>query len=116
MTEIDGATLVARCLKQQGLDELLGVVGVPVTGIAVAAHAEGIRYIGMRHEQAAGYRTKETRLFLNRFVDWPEWFAATPGHRWRICRYGMRGTSVILPSSGLLGQTAPFSFITCSGR
>ena len=54
-TEIDGATLVARCLKQQGMDELFGVVGVPVTGIAVAAHAEGIRYIGMRHEQAAGY-------------------------------------------------------------
>ena len=55
MAEIDGATLVARCLKQQGIDELFGVVGVPVTGIAVAAPGEGIRYIGMRHEQAAGY-------------------------------------------------------------
>jgi 2-hydroxyacyl-CoA lyase 1 len=55
MAEIDGATLVARCLKQQGIDELFGVVGVPVTGIAVAAAGEGIRYIGMRHEQAAGY-------------------------------------------------------------
>jgi 2-hydroxyacyl-CoA lyase 1 len=55
MAEIDGATLVARCLKQQGIDELFGVVGVPVTGIAVAASGEGIRYIGMRHEQAAGY-------------------------------------------------------------
>jgi 2-hydroxyacyl-CoA lyase 1 len=55
MAEIDGATLVARCLKQQGIDELFGVVGVPVTGIAVAAHSEGMRYIGMRHEQAAGY-------------------------------------------------------------
>jgi len=55
MAEIDGATLVARCLKQQGIDELFGVVGVPVTGIAAAAPGEGIRYIGMRHEQAAGY-------------------------------------------------------------
>jgi 2-hydroxyacyl-CoA lyase 1 len=55
MAEIDGATLVARCLKQQGINELFGVVGVPVTGIAVAAHGEGIRYVGMRHEQAAGY-------------------------------------------------------------
>ncbi len=55
MAEIDGATLVARCLKQQGIDELFGVVGVPVTGIAAAAPAENIRYIGMRHEQAAGY-------------------------------------------------------------
>jgi 2-hydroxyacyl-CoA lyase 1 len=55
MAEIDGATLVARCLKRQGIDELFGVVGIPVTGIAVAAPGEGIRYIGMRHEQAAGY-------------------------------------------------------------
>lgn len=55
MAEIDGARLVARCLKQQGVDELFGVVGVPVTGIAAAAPSEGIRYVGMRHEQAAGY-------------------------------------------------------------
>ena len=55
MAEIDGARLVARCLKQQGVDELFGVVGIPVTGIAVAAASEGIRYIGTRHEQAAGY-------------------------------------------------------------
>ena len=55
MAEIDGARLVARCLKQQGIDELFGVVGIPVTGIAAAAASEGIRYIGTRHEQAAGY-------------------------------------------------------------
>ena len=55
MAEIDGARLVARCLKQQGIDELFGVVGVPVTGIAAAAPSEGILYIGTRHEQAAGY-------------------------------------------------------------
>ncbi len=55
MAEIDGATLVARCLKQQGIDELFGVVGVPIGGIAAAALGEDIRYIGMRHEQAAGY-------------------------------------------------------------
>ena len=55
MAEIDGARLVARCLKQQGVDELFGVLGIPVTGIAAAAASEGIRYIGTRHEQAAGY-------------------------------------------------------------
>jgi 2-hydroxyacyl-CoA lyase 1 len=55
MAEIDGATLVARCLKQQGVDELFGVVGIPVTQIAVAAPGEGMQYYGMRHEQAAGY-------------------------------------------------------------
>ena len=55
MAEIDGARLVARCLKQQGVDELFGVVGIPVTGIAAASASEGIRYVGTRHEQAAGY-------------------------------------------------------------
>ena len=55
MAQIDGARLVARCLKQQGVDELFGVVGIPVTGIAAASAGEGIRYIGTRHEQAAGY-------------------------------------------------------------
>lgn len=58
MAEIDGARLVARCLKQQGIDELFGVVGVPITGIAAAAPSEGIRYVGMRHEQAAGYASQ----------------------------------------------------------
>lgn len=55
MAAIDGATVVAKCLQQQGIEELFGVVGVPITGIAVAAQAAGMRYIGMRHEQAAGY-------------------------------------------------------------
>ena len=59
MAEIDGARLVARCLKQQGVDELFGVVGVPVTGIAAAAPAKasGIlvratsRQLVMRHRR-----------------------------------------------------------------
>lgn len=64
MAEIDGATLVARCLKQQGIDVLFGVVGIPVTGIAAAAPTEGIRYIGTRHEQAAGYAA-QAMSYLN---------------------------------------------------
>src|SRR3990170_5148645 len=55
MAEINGAALIAKCLKQQGVKELFGVVGIPVTGIANAAQKEGIRYIGTRHEQAAGF-------------------------------------------------------------
>jgi 2-hydroxyacyl-CoA lyase 1 len=66
MAEINGATLVARCLKQQGIHELFGVVGIPVTGIAVAAPAEGIRYIGMRHEQAAGYAAQAMSYLTGR--------------------------------------------------
>ena len=55
MSEVDGATLLARSLKQQGVDYLFGVVGFPVTPIADAAQKVGIPYIGMRNEQAASY-------------------------------------------------------------
>lgn len=55
MGQIDGATLVARSLKQQGVDAVFGIVGIPVNGIAAACQREGIRYYGMRHEAAAGY-------------------------------------------------------------
>ena len=39
MSQIDGATLIARSLKQQGIDHLFGVVGFPVGPIAAAAEA-----------------------------------------------------------------------------
>ena len=55
MTKITGATLIARSLKQQGIDHLFGVVGFPVGPIAAAAQEEGINYVGMRNEQAASY-------------------------------------------------------------
>jgi 2-hydroxyacyl-CoA lyase 1 len=55
MAEIDGATLIARSLKQQGINHLFGVVGFPVGPIAAAAQKEGVNYIGMRNEQTASY-------------------------------------------------------------
>ncbi|MSQ29734.1 MAG: oxalyl-CoA decarboxylase [Dehalococcoidia bacterium] len=55
MVEIDGQTILARALKQQGVEKMFGVVGIPVTGIAQAAQREGIEYIGMRHEMPATY-------------------------------------------------------------
>jgi 2-hydroxyacyl-CoA lyase 1 len=45
MSEVDGATLMARSLKQQGIDHLFGVVGFPVGPIAAAAQKEGVAYI-----------------------------------------------------------------------
>jgi 2-hydroxyacyl-CoA lyase 1 len=48
MSEVDGATLVARSLKQQGVKFMFGIVGFPVGPIAVAAQKEGITYVGMR--------------------------------------------------------------------
>jgi 2-hydroxyacyl-CoA lyase 1 len=55
MAEINGATLIARSLKQQGVEVMFGVVGFPVFGVALAAQAEGIKYVGMRNEQSASY-------------------------------------------------------------
>lgn len=55
MNEVDGATLIARSLKHQGIDHLFGIVGFPVGPIAAAAQKEGINFIGMRNEQAASY-------------------------------------------------------------
>src|SRR6476646_8962843 len=55
MSELDGATLIERSLKQQGIDHMFGIVGFPVGPIATAAQKEGINYIGMRNEQSAAY-------------------------------------------------------------
>ena len=55
MATVNGATLMARSLKQQGVDYMFGIVGFPVQGVAAAAQKEGITYIGMRNEQAASY-------------------------------------------------------------
>src|ERR1700745_78063 len=55
MGEVDGATLIARSLKQQGIDHLVGIVGFPGVRMAGAAQKEGIAYIAMRNEQSAAY-------------------------------------------------------------
>ena len=49
---LTGATLLASALKTQGVEFMFGVVGIPVIEVAYAAQAAGIRYIGMRNEQA----------------------------------------------------------------
>ena len=49
---LNGATLLACALKTQGVEYMFGVVGIPVVEVAGAAQAEGIKYIGMRNEQA----------------------------------------------------------------
>jgi oxalyl-CoA decarboxylase len=50
----DGFHLVVDALKLNGIDTIYGVAGIPITDLARLAHAEGLRYIGFRHEQAAG--------------------------------------------------------------
>jgi len=50
----NGFHLVVDALKLNGFDTIYGVAGIPVTDLARLAQAEGIRYIGFRHEQSAG--------------------------------------------------------------
>src|SRR6266568_559196 len=51
----NGFHLVVDAMKLNGLDTIYGVAGIPVTDLARLAQAEGIRYIGFRHEQSAGH-------------------------------------------------------------
>ncbi|KAK7508561.1 hypothetical protein BaRGS_00000127 [Batillaria attramentaria] len=54
-TKVDGATILARALKEQGVEYMFGIVGVPIIEVAMAAQAAGIKFIHMRNEQAASY-------------------------------------------------------------
>ena len=55
MAEITGADLLAKSLKEQGVQFMFGVVGFPVGPLAEAAQKAGLPYIGMRNEQTASY-------------------------------------------------------------
>ena len=40
----------------QGVEYIFGIVGIPVIEVAYAAQAHGIKYIGMRNEQAVSVK------------------------------------------------------------
>jgi len=86
MAEIDGATIIARSLKTQGVTSMYGVVGIPVTTIASAAQREGIRYIGTRHEMPATYAAQATSYLSGRI-----------------------GTSLVVSGPGALNAVAAFA-------
>lgn len=50
-----GAQLIGEALLAQKVEYMFGIVGVPIIEVAMAAQAAGIKYIGMRNEQAACY-------------------------------------------------------------
>jgi oxalyl-CoA decarboxylase len=50
----DGFHLVVDALKHNDIDTIFGLVGIPITDLARLAQAEGMRFIGFRHEQHAG--------------------------------------------------------------
>lgn len=48
-------SVLAKALKLQGIKYAFGIVGIPVIEVASAMQEAGIKYIGMRNEQAASY-------------------------------------------------------------
>ncbi|MEU6007226.1 oxalyl-CoA decarboxylase [Streptomyces sp. NPDC047453] len=51
----DGIHLVVEALRRNGVKNIYGVVGIPITDLARVAQASGMRYIGFRHESDAGH-------------------------------------------------------------
>src|SRR5689334_22213528 len=51
----DGIHLVVDALKLNGVKNIYGVVGIPITDLARLAQSEGIRFIGFRHESNAAH-------------------------------------------------------------
>ncbi|MGW4823759.1 oxalyl-CoA decarboxylase [Streptomyces sp. NPDC004227] len=51
----DGIHLVVDALRRNGVKNIYGVVGIPITDLARVAQASGMRYIGFRHESDAGH-------------------------------------------------------------
>lgn len=66
VAEVDGATLLARSLKQQDVRFMFGVVGFPVGPIAEAVQKAGITYLGMRNEQSASYAAQAVGYLTGR--------------------------------------------------
>src|SRR4051795_1306714 len=62
----DGVHLVVDALKLNDVHTIYGVVGIPITDVARAAQAEGIRYIGFRHESDAGHAAAAAGLLTKR--------------------------------------------------
>src|ERR1700690_1296080 len=50
----DGFHLVIDALKANDIDTIFCLVGIPITDLARLAQAEGMRFVGFRHEQHAG--------------------------------------------------------------
>ena len=55
MASPTGALVIARTLQDLGVTVIFGLVGVPVADIAEEAIRLGIRFIGLRNEQACSY-------------------------------------------------------------
>ena len=66
MAKISGHQIIAKALKTQGVENMYGVVGIPVNIIADSSQREGINYIGMRHEMPATYAAQASSYLSGR--------------------------------------------------
>uniref|UniRef100_A0A3P8SV47 2-hydroxyacyl-CoA lyase n=1 Tax=Amphiprion percula TaxID=161767 RepID=A0A3P8SV47_AMPPE len=86
MDEVTGAQLIAESLKAQKVEYMFGIVGVPVIEVAMAAQAAGIKYVGMRNEQAV----EACRLY-SKFAARPSSLEAIPSVIEKAVRTSMYG-------------------------
>uniref|UniRef100_A0A4W6DJ62 2-hydroxyacyl-CoA lyase n=1 Tax=Lates calcarifer TaxID=8187 RepID=A0A4W6DJ62_LATCA len=86
MDEATGAQLIAESLKAQKVEYMFGIVGVPVIEVAMAAQAAGIKYVGMRNEQAV----EACRLY-SKFSARPSSLEAIPSVIEKAVRTSMYG-------------------------
>lgn len=52
--QVTGMYILAQALKNVGIKNVYGLVGIPITEAAYMVQGEGIRFVGFRHEQQAG--------------------------------------------------------------
>ncbi len=52
--QVTGMYILARALKNLGVTDVYGLVGIPITEAAYIIQGQGIRFVGFRHEQQAG--------------------------------------------------------------
>jgi oxalyl-CoA decarboxylase len=69
--QVTGMYILAESLKRLGLDNVYGLIGIPVTEAAYAMQYVGVKYVGFRFEQQAGmaaathgYLTKKPGVLL----------------------------------------------------
>ncbi len=47
--------VIAEALRDQGVQYVFGIVGIPVIELGVAFQSAGVHFIGTRNEQSVGY-------------------------------------------------------------
>lgn len=64
--EIDGNTILAEALRDQGVQYVFGIVGIPVVELSMSLQQAGLHYVGMRNEQAACYAAQAVGYLTGR--------------------------------------------------